>query len=734
MKIKNLFIGILAAGALLCSCQEKEQEPAKIAVSTATLSFEQAGGNQTVTVTCNYAWEATCDASWIQINPTKGDATTTGTTVTITVLENTASEERTATVNFYGNNSRLCAAATLVKQAAKEVVIEATTVAEFIKKADTANPYKLTGKISNISTKDNYQAFDLTDATGTILVFFPENFDEYKDKLATGGTVTVQGVYEYYASKTQHEVVDATILEYTAPQEEDPAKVKQITIAEFIKAADKFTTYRLVGKVTSDPDKTYGSFNMKDDSGEIYVYSIKDDGGITVEKGGTVTIRGKYEYYSSKSQHEVIDAVIEKFEGEAPAEEKETSKIADILADEDDVIYTLKGVTVVGTYAKGYMVYDGTDYLLVYEAGSEPGAEIGDKVDVKGTVATYNGFRQLTSPTTTVTGEGEVPEETAEDITASFDNFSSDKVKYISYTGVLSVTGTTTKYYNVEVAGATKKGSISYPVSGEVLEALAGAQVTVEGYYLGISTSSSAGSFVNIMMCDLSAEGDQFIVTPTEITVKADETEAQIKVVSNVKWYVSSDDTSFVPSVTEGEDDGTITVKFGENTGTEARTATITVSTTKDVPVMQYKVVITQKAPSQGGDYTSNVEWTLGENSYSDKVIIDGEEYDCLKLGKSSASGSATIKLPAGAKSLTLYGVSWKSKATSLVIKGLGDDITQALAANDGASNNSPYTISVEDSDRYTFEFSALAKETEITLTTSGTNTRVILFGINAGK
>lgn len=602
MKIKNLIIGILAAGAVLCGCQPKEPEPAKIAVSTPTLSFAQTGGNQTVTVTCNYSWEATCDASWIQINPAKGDATETGATVTITVLENTASEERTATVNFYGNNSRLCSAATLVKQAAKEIVIETVSVADFIKAADTKNPYKLTGKVSNISNSASYQAFDLTDATGKILVFFPENFDEYSGKMATGGTVTVQGVYEYYASKSQHEVVKATILEYAAPQEEDPSKVKQITIKEFIDAADIFTTYRLVGTVTTDPDKTYGSFDMKDATGSIKVYNIKDNGGITVEKGGTVTLRGKYSYYEKSSTHEVIEAVIEKFEGQAPPEEKDTESISDILDDEDGVIYNLKNVTVVAAYAKGYLVYDGDNYLLIYEGGSEPAAEPGDKIEVKGTLATYNGFRQLTKTTTTIIGEAEVPEDDPEDITADFDNFSSETVKLISVTGNLVVTEGTTKYYNIEVAGSDKKGSISYPIIGDVLDALAGSQITVTGYYIGTNTNKSNETFINMMLTGIDSEGEQFFVSPISFDVKADVKSVDIQVLSSVTWTVKSTDPEFVPSVTSGENNATVTVTFGENTTTENRSATIVFETTADVPQMVYKVVINQKGIVEAGN------------------------------------------------------------------------------------------------------------------------------------
>jgi hypothetical protein len=60
---------------------------------------------------------------------------------------------------------------------------------------------------------------------------------------------------------------------------------------------------------------------------------------------------------------------------------------------------------------------------------------------------------------------------------------------------------------------------------------------------------------------------------------------------------------------------------------------------------------------------------------------------------------------------------------------------TQALAANEGAANSSPYTITVTDSDHYTMALpETLTEDVSVTVTTTGTNTRVILFGIKAEK
>jgi len=88
------------------------------------------------------------------------------------------------------------------------------------------------------------------------------------------------------------------------------------SVAEFIAAADKSSYYELTGKV-SGFNPTYCSFDLTDDSGKIYVYSVlaesKAEWTSKISNGGTITIYAKYEYYEPKDQHEVIDAYIVSF-------------------------------------------------------------------------------------------------------------------------------------------------------------------------------------------------------------------------------------------------------------------------------------------------------------------------------------------------------------------------------------------------------------------------------------
>ncbi len=139
-------------------------------------------------------------------------------------------------------------------------------------------------------------------------------------------------------------------------------------------------------------------------------------------------------------------------------------------------------------------------------------------------------------------------------------------------------------------------------------------------------------------------------------------------------------------------------------------------------------------------EYSIDLAYEKGENSYDDGIatINDVENQKVLKIGTSSKRGSLTFTVPAGSTKVTAYAIAWKGKATTLEFK-VGDQVigTQAIAANDGATNISPYTITVADSDKYTLDLGgALPADTQVTVTTpedtASDKQRAILFGVKA--
>ena len=140
---------------------------------------------------------------------------------------------------------------------------------------------------------------------------------------------------------------------------------------------------------------------------------------------------------------------------------------------------------------------------------------------------------------------------------------------------------------------------------------------------------------------------------------------------------------------------------------------------------------------------TSNVEWTVDVNSksWSEKATVNGNaDVSVLKLGTSSVVGSATVVIPAGTTKVGFYGVAWNGKKGTLTASSElagGQFFSQDLVANTGAANNTPYTMTVTESDYYEIDVvkllgSACPMDLTVTLSTAEGAYRVILFGLNA--
>ena len=177
-------------------------------------------------------------------------------------------------------------------------------------------------------------------------------------------------------------------------------------------------------------------------------------------------------------------------------------------------------------------------------------------------------------------------------------------------------------------------------------------------------------------------------------------------------------------------------------TAVAAGEATITASVAADGKYLAgtAECVITVSDGESGGGggetvdpYSIDLTYRLGTNAYDDGVAtVNGtENVKVLKIGTSKAAGEFTVIIPAGTKKLTYYAVGWSGKTTTLDFKINGTSVAQQpLVANSGASNNSPFTLTVTDSDKYQIA-NDFAVETVVTVTTTA-SARALLFGLKA--
>jgi hypothetical protein len=166
------------------------------------------------------------------------------------------------------------------------------------------------------------------------------------------------------------------------------------------------------------------------------------------------------------------------------------------IADIASGVETKARGTITAIYSRGFVMNDGTASILTYLNATHEYVA-GDVVEVSGTATTFNGVLQFPKESTVklVANKANFTLPTPEvlDAAAMDAILTTPSFKYISYTGVLTISGS---YYNVTINGAaTAIGSIQYPVTGLVDASWDGEVVTVTGYMVGISS----GKFVNTM-------------------------------------------------------------------------------------------------------------------------------------------------------------------------------------------------------------------------------------------
>lgn len=228
--------------------------------------------------------------------------------------------------------------------------------------------------------------------------------------------------------------------------------------------------------------------------------------------------------------------------GGGSGEEDPYTSLGEVLASGNGE-YTVKG-EVIAAYARGVLISDGTGSILVY-LNATPNYSVGDVIEVSGTTTTYSGLMQF-SNTATVTWLSR-SEEFAFPIPtvmsgAELDGYvSSPSVKYVRFTGELTISGS---YYNITVEGATRQGSISYPVAGMVDPSLDGKVVDVTGYLIGGSSR-----FVNVMAVDVTEAGAASEYTPVGAVALSAAGDYKVKgVVAGVynRGFLLTDGTGYI--------------------------------------------------------------------------------------------------------------------------------------------------------------------------------------------
>ncbi|MBO5073769.1 MAG: BACON domain-containing protein [Bacteroidales bacterium] len=543
MKLKNLFWGALASLAVFAACEEPEQNlgTPDIGLSVTEMTFDTAGGEQTLTVTATRDWMVETDADWVVVSPESGSASAEAQTVTVSVLENTGLDREVDLKFTIGMKSKYLTVSQAGPGGSAEALVvysnnfdktkaekgsngwatyldsfdgwlnatgsgvetvtygfdrmtartnsgngSAGSYSDYVSLGASGQNYLWFGSgtpyfaVKNITLPEGKRDFTLSFGTERYLYEATDNtfnWDEFKAYVSADGkkwvklacdfaggalpngrwdlalsTFTVpagtSSLYVYFVSSlgSAYALDDLKLvqadkagktLDFANGEEFEvggntpggntggdgtvPESKGKKTVEEFIAAADNANYYELTGKV-SGFNPTYCSFDLTDDSGKIYVYSVLDaskaEWSGKISNGGTITIYGKYLYYEQKSQHEVVDAHIVSFKAdggstggnENPGKPESLVKatIAEFLAAaEDDTWYELTGeiISIAKEEYGNFTIKDATGEVYIYgmtngwvgsndKSFSQIGLKVGDTVTLGSRRGSYNGSPQ----------------------------------------------------------------------------------------------------------------------------------------------------------------------------------------------------------------------------------------------------------------------------------------------------------------------------------------------------
>ena len=528
--------------------------------------------------------------------------------------------------------------------------------------------------------------------------------------------------------------------------------------------------YRVKGTCTSIANTQYGNWYLTDETGTVYVYGTLYNGAtqqftkLGLEVGDIVTVEGPRKNYNGTI--ELVDVTVIEIEKSLIKLEKMFSTPLPLEGGVATALLTVKS----GEFS--VEIPEDATWLTAGEPTT-----IGGLTSVELTAAPNEGGARKTTVTfkTTVNGKDYIAMADVEQAGAIKAVTVAEFLAAAEGTALFELTGVVkniknTVYGNfdlvdatgsVYVYGLTNNGAVgSNDKTFASLGINEGDKITIvgtRGAYNGSPQVTGTAYLVSHVAAQ-AATVDEFLAAPVssdkwykltgtiESIVKEQygnfylqDESGRVYVYGLTKAPVAKNDQSFASLGLKAGDTVTLV-------GTRAQYASSSVEDQRE-QVGGPAYYVSHVAASTGGEgeggdtpaadpYATNVTCTTVSSAYTDGVAtVNGvANVFTLKLGTSKLNGTAKVTLPAGSKKVSFYAVGWKGTSATLKFSVAGTQVgTQAIKANDGATSVSPYTMTVTDSDRYSISFdAALAADTEVTVETTGSAYRAILFGIQA--
>ena len=610
MKLRNLFLGVCSAVAMLAACEPVEQNlgTPDISISVNEMAFDVDGGDQDLTVTATRDWKVENDADWVVVSPSSGAASAEAQTVTVSVLPNEGLDRTADLVFTIGLKKKYLTVTQVGPGGSAEALIVYSNNFDVSKAQNNSGwPY----------LDSNYDLWDNKKGTGVETVEY-----EFGGKMSvrTSGKASNDGSgFSHYAGSGTNKI--------------------------FFGAA---TSILKINKITLNGTQTDFALSF---GGQKYL-----------QDGDSNFSWDQFKVYVSNDMQKWVELAMA-----FPAD-------ADINGDWNlascnftvPAGTTQLGLAFVATESSAYSIDDVN--LVFGEAG--------------GQVIDFSAGTAIDGTTGGNTGSGD---------SGSGSGSTADKPATL-------VKATVAEFL------AAAEDDTWYELTGEIISI----------------AKTDYGNF----------------------TIK-DET-GEIYIYGMTSKWVGSNDKSFSQLGLKVTDVVTLGTKRTSYQGTPQGGGN---------PVPAYYIshipgegTGEEPAPEppvsgEAGEFDSELTWTLGTAAYdknssgttAQSATVNGVAVsNLLKLGKSSAGGTATVNIPAGTTKVGFYACAWlNNNATVLTCNVGGQDVALNLKANSGATGNPPYTLTLTESDYYTVDIPSGV--TAMTVSTTGTsNCRALIIGIKA--
>ncbi len=619
-------MAVLSAFAIISCTPEEEVAPASVSIDPTSLIFEYDAdatdaASQTISLTATRDWTATVSGEGVTVTPASGSGSNDPQTITITADKN-EDKTKTATVTFsIGSTQTATLNVTIYGPNGDNLTFSD------IYNAAVGTEVTTSGLVVAVNSK----GFIMQDDEEEYLLVFGGN-EATEPGAAIGDVVTVKGTTAKYG-----DLMQLTSPEISKTGTDDvtygtPTAITSENIADI--SLTRITYLQMEGLYsTSTSDEGYIYHNIAISGTDIQgsIQYPMDNLRLADMVGHNITVTGFFAGGNNANFRNIMVVEVED-NGEPQID----------LSTIEEVINTPKGTqvktdgTVMAICKSGYVIADESESAIYVYTSSTPEVAIGNTVTVSGTRDEYSGCQQIGNPTTTIDNSStDTPAyPTAKVLTATeLDNYTVTTAEYVEVSGTLSGT-------RINVSGATRTVSLSYPTDDLNYSAMNGRNVTLRGY---VSNLHTGDNYETLYVIATSLEAEPYI-SANDVSVGSSATSATIEVTSNIdNWTVSCSDGWITDYTKSGSNDGQIEVTFAANTTSSANEATFTITgngVTETVKLIQGAYV-------SGAQTTtlSFIDWNFdGADSWTSSYEAHSVKFDVATVEFASANKqSSTI-------------------------------------------------------------------------------------------